>query len=265
MNSILFYLFAGVVVCIGVMFLLDYTSYQKVRFSDYHPVTQPKFSLRAFVREFLATLVIKTSIDTTPSLKRILTFAVPYRFRIDESVEAKVTYYEAITVRLLDATSSFIYERVISFIKPDNDGLRGRIVFPVPGRLSRDSHLASDIGVRLSSSKMLVAPTEWVFRKSGEKIPCEWRWSLSCNELGKYHLVFEADDDFRRLVGNDQLGKPILFEVEVRSPYGLTLRQVDFLKSVFKTLGIVIGALFTLAMTLLAFPAIQTRITSFFP
>jgi hypothetical protein len=209
--------------------------------------------------------VIKTSIDTTPSLKRILTFAIPYRFRIDESAEVKITYYEAFTVRLLGATSSFIYERVTSFIKKDNYGLRGKIIFPVPSRLSRASHLASDIAVRLSSSKISVAPTEWIFRKSGEKIPCEWRWSLSCNELGKYHLVFEVDEKFRQLVDNPQLDKPILFEVEIRSPYGLTLKQVQLIKSFVWILTTVGGGLFAILIALLALPSIQTYLTSLFP
>jgi hypothetical protein len=259
MISMVLYLLGGTIILIGLALALDSWIYQTVRFSETQPIATSKFSLPELI------MVLTVATDTNPSLKRVIAFKIPYRFRIDESAEVRVAYYEAVTLRLLSGGSSFIHEKIGSIFRHNTDGLRGKIVYPLPGQLSRASHLPTDIGLTLSSTKVSIAPSGWVVRKTGEKIPCQWRWSLSSDTLGKYHLVFEVDAGLRKLIENDQLSKPILFEVEVRSPYGLTLKQLDFMRSAIRFIAIIIGALFTLALTLLAFPSIQTYLSSFIP
>lgn len=203
-----------------------------------------------------------------PHIKHSLKFYVPKSIRIDESAEMSIEYIQGVFHPLLPGNiAPFLFDTLDSFERAA-DNLRGLFFAStrVSDKKNVTSKLTDDFAARLSSPKFAYAPVDWIVNKKGLRTPLRWRWTISCNELGKYKVVVELNDAFRSIFTKELSTSPqVMFDVEVRSPYGLTIKQVHLIKSLVWILTTICRGLFAIGLTLLAFPSIQTYLSSFFP
>lgn len=197
-----------------------------------------------------------------PHIKHALKFNVPKSVRTDESGEVMIEYVQGVYHPLMiGKLFPFLYE-TLEMPNRIKDNLRG--LFFSSTRVSNNSSITSelteDFGARLSSSRFTFAPTDWVIYKKGLRTPQRWRWSISCNELGRYNIVIELNEAFRSVFTKELSKAPqVIFDIEVRSPIGLTLRSV----TIIKYIAIALGSIFSAVTAFIyGMPYLQTSISN---
>jgi hypothetical protein len=195
----------------------------------------------------------------SPTIKHSVLFKVPKSIRTDESIEVTVEYFQGVTYFPLEGINTFLYEKLDLLPQALPNNLRGQFMSTSFKKVK--PFLGKEFSIRLTSSKMSIVPEGWFSYNKGTSTPCKWRWSVSCNELGKYALVVELNEAFREKIPDPRLGSPIIFEVSVRSPTGWSLNTVSTIKTLLTRVGIIAGVLGSIVSFLINIPGVQNRVT----
>lgn len=199
-----------------------------------------------------------TLMTAVPQIKHTLSFKVPRRIKTHESGEVTVEYFQGVTYWVIESLNNFLYEKLDLIPTALPRELRGLLSFTGDARVK--SYLESDLGARLSSSKISISPPDWISFKRESIVPCRWRWSISCNELGTFALVFEADDELRDKIPVKELSSPIIFQIKVLNTIGLSLHSVTIIKYGTYCFGLILS---TVAALLIAIPDFQQIVWNF--
>lgn len=220
------------------------------------------YQRRSFVfteKEFIPP---RTMMLIAPDVKFALTFKVPRKIKSNESGEVIVEYFQGVTYWITESFNDFLYERLDIIPKPLPNELRGLVSFT--GRRKVRPFIESDISARLTSKRIQVMPEGWRSFTRGTKVPCRWRWSISCFDPGKYTLMFEADAQLQELIPNGRLAEPIFFQVEVKDSKRPSLYLAAVMKTIFVILGSLLGSVSAFLIALLAAqPSLQTKFWEF--
>jgi hypothetical protein len=186
-----------------------------------------------------------TAAAIPPTVKHWLCFRVPRSMHISESAEATVEYFQGLTYFPFEAVNSFLYEKLDLLPRSLPYSLRG-MIWSFSSRGTKP-YLEEDFSARASSSKMSVAPEGWIVREKGARTPCRWRWAVSGGDLGRYDLVVDLNKAFKRAFPKEFDGDPqVIFQIEVRSLAGLSLKTVKAIKYATIALGSALSGIGTL-------------------
>jgi len=192
----------------------------------------------------------------SPHIKNSLQIKVPRSIRTTESSEVMIEYFQGITYWPTEGLNTFLYDHLDILPRSLPLGLRG--LFMSSSQPHTKAFLEKDFSAKLSSPRISIVPIEKIILKRGTKTPCRWRWSISCSEMGNYDLLFELSDDFHKKIPEELMENPIVFQVEIRSPSGLSLHASNVIRYTIMLMGVIITASVTL---LASSPPIQEFLT----
>ena len=240
----------GSLVLVGLVLILAGTIVQKLRFRRQIigfevPLAQsPPFS---------ATIV--------PHVKHSLTFKVPRSIRTDESAVIELEYFQGVTYFFFEELHTFLYDTLEVIPRSLPSGLRAAFFAATStGQLSADPRLRVELAIRLSSSRIEIAPEGWQSRPNGSKVPCLWRWDISCQEPGQYSLLCEPNQELIECFPNMlNSAQQVNFQIRVRPPIGISHKVANTIR----VSGAVTGTLLVLLGTLIAAnPSLQRYISN---